>query len=377
MKKVILIPDSYKGTMSSAKVCAVMAEAIKRHCPNAQVRSIPVADGGEGSVDAFLSAVGGEKIALTVTGPYKEQITGFYGVLPDGTAVIEMAACAGLPLVQGKENPLLTTSFGVGQVIKAAVERGCKKIILGIGGSCTNDGGTGLASALGIKFEKSSGEAFVPTGGTLHEISRIDTTGILTALDGVEIITMCDVDNPLCGPNGAAFIFGPQKGADKEMVLFLDKGLMNLAKVIEKDMGKDILNLRGSGAAGGMGGGMAAFFDSELVMGINVVLNAVNFDNIAADADIVFTGEGRMDNQSLRGKVIMGVANRTKKLGIPLVAVVGDMAGDLDAVYDLGVDAVFSTNTRAEDFSRVRLYSEENLAVTMDNIVRLISRMKI
>ncbi len=376
MKKVVLIPDSFKGTMSSAQVCAVMARAIRAHHPHAQIRSIPVADGGEGSVDAFLSAVGGEKIEVPVAGPYGEPMQSFYGLLPDGTAVIEMAACAGLPLVEDRKNPLLTTTFGVGQLMKAAAERGCRKIILGIGGSCTNDGGAGLAAALGMRFEKSNGEPFMPTGGTLHEINRIDASNLAPELAGIQITAMCDVDIPLCGPTGAAHVFGPQKGADAEAVLFLDQGLLHLSQVIKQDLGKDILNLPGSGAAGGMGGGMAAFFGAELIMGINVVLAAVNFDEIAADADLVITGEGRMDEQSLRGKVVIGVAHRTKRLGIPLLAVVGEMADGLEEAYDLGVDAIFSINTKAQDFSRSRFHSEENLFITMDNLMRLIHKIK-
>lgn len=376
MKKIVLIPDSFKGTMSSSQICAIMARAIALHYPQAEVRSIPVADGGEGSVDAFLSAAGGHKRTVQVAGPYGEPVQGFYGILPNGTAVVEMAACAGLPLVGDRLNPELTTTYGVGQLIHAAALEGCKKIILGLGGSSTNDGGAGAAAALGMRFENAGGEAFIPTGGTLDQIARIDGAGMAAGLQGIELVAMCDIDNPFYGPNGAAYIFGPQKGADPAMVQRLDAGLVHLAGIIRRDLGMDIATLPGSGAAGGMGGGVAAFLGAQLKMGIEVVLDTVGFDQIAADADMVITGEGKIDAQSLRGKVVIGVARHTQQLGVPLLAVVGAMDEGLGPAYGMGVDAIFSINTRAEDFSVSRYRSEQNLSITMDNIMRLIKAVK-
>ena len=264
MKKVILIPDSFKGTMSSAEICTVMAQAVQEYYPDAQVHSVPVADGGEGSVDSFLQAVGGEKVSVTVKGPYFEEVPAFYGMLPDGVAVIEMAAAAGLPLVGERLHAEQTTTYGVGELMAHALERGCKRLVVGLGGSATNDGGCGAAAALGAVFRNAAGEAFVPVGATLAEVAEIDLSGLHPALASAELVTMCDIDNPLCGPLGAAHVFAPQKGADPAMVELLDAGLAHLADVVERCTGRDIRQLHGAGAAGGMGGGMVAFFGSTL-----------------------------------------------------------------------------------------------------------------
>ncbi len=375
MKKVLLIPDSFKGTMSSEEICTVMAEVIRRHYPQAEVVSIPVADGGEGSVDSFLSAMGGQKITLTVKGPYNENLESFYGKLPGESAVVEMAAAAGLPLVGDKKHAEQTTTFGVGQLIEHAAQAGAKKIIVGLGGSSTNDGGTGAAAALGVRFYNQAGQSFIPVGGTLKDIARIDVSALSPALKGVELVTMCDIDNPLCGPNGASAVFGPQKGADPAMVQLLDDGLRHLAEVVKNDLGKDILDLPGAGAAGGMGGGMVAFFGSQLQMGIETVLDTVGFDSLLQDASLVFSGEGKIDSQSLRGKVVIGVARRTKKQGVPLIAIVGDIGDNIEAVYDQGVTGVFSINRVAVPYKEARLRSKSDLALTMDNLLRFIKEM--
>ena len=274
MKKVILIPDSFKGTMSSAEICTVMAQAVQEYYPDAQVHSVPVADGGEGSVDSFLQAVGGEKVSVPVKGPYFEEVPAFYGMLPDGVAVIEMAAAAGLPLVGERLHAEQTTTYGVGELMAHALERGCKRLVVGLGGSATNDGGCGAAAALGAVFRNAAGEAFVPVGATLAEVAEIDLSGLHPALASAELVTMCDIDNPLCGPLGAAHVFAPQKGADPAMVELLDAGLAHLADVVERCTGRDIRQLHGAGAAGGMGGGMVAFFGSTLQMGIETVLDS-------------------------------------------------------------------------------------------------------
>lgn len=375
MKKIVLIPDSFKGTMSSAEICAIMAGQIKAHEPDAEIISIPVADGGEGSVDAFITAMGGERISLTVKGPYMEPVNGFYGLLPGQTAIVEMAAAAGLPLVGERKQADQTTTYGVGQLIAHAVRSGIKKLIVGLGGSATNDGGTGAAAALGVRFYNAAGETFVPVGGTLKDIVRIDKSGLLPELASIECVTMCDIDNPLCGPHGAAAVFGPQKGADPSMVVRLDDGLHHLADLARRDLGADILDLPGAGAAGGMGGGMVAFLGSRLEMGIETVLNTVGFDNLAAGADLVLSGEGKIDGQSLRGKVVIGVARRTRKLDVPLVAIVGDIGDNIVGAYDEGVTAIFSINRVAVPFSEAKLRAQSDLALTIDNLFRFIKGM--
>lgn len=391
MKKFILIPDSFKGTMSSSEICSIMEQTLHKWYPEAEIAGVPVADGGEGSVDAFLTAVGGEKIHTTVKGPYFEDIPSFYGILPDGTAVVEMAAAAGLPLVGDRLHAEQTTTYGVGQLMLHAIGKGCKKIILGLGGSCTNDGGTGAAAALGAVFRDGDGKSFVPIGATLKDIQSIDMTGINTRLENVEIIAMCDIDNPLCGPNGAAAVFGPQKGADAQTVKLLDEGLFHMAGVIRqnntqnttlhsgdsssagtpcKQNMSDILDLPGAGAAGGFGGGAAAFLGARLQMGIDTVLDIVNFDALLKGADLVITGEGKIDHQSLRGKVVVGVARKAKKAGVPVIAVVGDIGENVEQAYDIGVSAIFSINRMAIPFSQARTRSREDLKAAMDNITR-------
>lgn len=376
MRKIILIPDSFKGTMSSKEICDIMAEQIQKHEPEASLISIPVADGGEGSVDAFLAAMGGEKVYCTVSGPYMEPVMAFYGLLPGEIAVVEMAAAAGLPLVGENRKADQTTTYGVGQLIAHAVQSGAKKLIIGLGGSATNDGGTGAAAALGVRFYDQEGKSFIPVGSTLKEIMRIDTQALMPELKEIPCIAMCDIDNPLCGPNGAAAVFGPQKGADEEMVKRLDEGLRHLADLIRRDLGVEILDLPGAGAAGGMGGGMVAFLGARLEMGIETVLDVVQFDTLAEEADLVLTGEGKIDAQSLRGKVVIGVARRTKKHDIPLVAIVGDIGDDIDEAYEEGVTAIFSINRVAIPYAEARLRARSDLALTVDNLFRFIKRIR-
>lgn len=376
MKKVILMPDSFKGTMSSSEICGIMEKAVRAYYPDAEVVPIPVADGGEGSVDAFLAAVGGERVTVPVRGPYMEEMEGYYGLLDGGsTAVIEMAACAGLPLVGENRHAEKTTTYGVGQLMAHAAGRGCKKMIVGLGGSATNDFGAGAAAALGVRFLDEAGEEFVPVGENLARVAKIDMSGLLPALRGVEVITMCDIDNPLCGKNGAAHIFGPQKGADPAMVEYLDGQLSAIARTVGRELGRDVADLPGAGAAGGMGGGMVAFLGSRLQMGIETVLDTVGFDRLVSDADLVLSGEGKIDTQSLRGKVVIGVARRCKKHGVPLVALVGDIGDNIENAYEEGVSAVFSTNRVAVDFSVARTRSKSDMALTVDNLMRFLSRI--
>ena len=373
MKKIILVPDSFKGTMSSGEICRIMEESIRKVYPASQVISIPVADGGEGSVDAFLTAVGGMKQSVIVKGPFFTDMKSYYGIIDNGkTAVIEMAACAGLPLVGDKRDVRNTTTYGVGQLIAAALENGCQKIIMGLGGSATNDAGAGAAVALGVRFTNEKGAEFIPVGGTLSDICRIDVSAVHPGLKTVTFITMCDIDNPLYGPTGAAHVFGPQKGATPEMATELDDGLKNMAEVIKRDLHKDVSGLKGAGAAGGMGAGMVAFFNSKLQMGIEAVLDAVDFDTIVRGADLVLSGEGKIDAQSLRGKVVIGVSRRAKKANVPLVAIVGDIGEDIQGVYEEGVHAIFSINRVAVSLTKAQSRAKDDLAQTMDNLMRFI-----
>lgn len=376
MNKVVIIPDSFKGTMSSQKICDLTSGVIKNYYPQADVYTLPVADGGEGTVDAYLTAVGGKKVNITVSGPLFNKVSTYYGILPDGTAIIETASSAGLYLVGEAKNPLKTTTFGLGEMIVDALENNCKKIILGLGGSCTNDGGTGMAAALGIKFFDQDDVSFVPTGGSLSNIKKIDLSGLHPAIKDVELIGMCDVDNPLYGKCGAAYVFGPQKGANEEDVRYLDEQLRYLSELLNKEIKVDISMLPGSGAAGGLGGGLVAFLGGKLQNGIEAVLDTINFEYYAKDADMVISGEGSLDSQSLRGKVISGVAKRCKKLNVPFIVVVGNIKDDeIQQMYDLGVTAAFTINRQALDFEISKDHSEKNLVKTIDNLMRYTKRL--
>jgi glycerate kinase len=373
MKRFIIAPDSFKGTMSSTKICGIMEEVLLHHFPGAEVRKLPVADGGEGTVECFKEAVGGTEVTLKVCGPYFEEVEASYVVLPDGTtAVIELAAAAGLPLVGENKNPLRTTTYGVGQMIKHALQNGCTDIVLGLGGSSTNDGGAGMAAALGIKFFDENGEVYIPVGGTLNKIKHIDISERLKELDACKVTAMCDVDNPLFGVNGAAYIFGPQKGADEKMVVELDNDLKYLDDLLQTQLHIDVAQMSGAGAAGGAGAGVVAFLGGELKPGIETVLDVVEFDTLLDNADIVFTGEGKIDTQSLRGKVVTGIAKRAKRKGVPVVAVVGDIGDGIDEVYELGVTAVVCINRSVLPLEEVLNRSESNLRETMHTIAQLL-----
>ena len=373
MQNFILVPDSFKGTLSAIEVCNIMKSSIKNLYKDANIISVPVADGGEGTVDAFLYALGGEKKSVWVSDAFNEQkILAHYAMLKDNIAVIEMAACAGLPLVKNRLEPDKTTTFGVGELIIDAINSGAKKIILGLGGSATNDGGCGMAAALGVKFKDEQDQEFIPTGGTLSQIYKIDMNNIYSKIKDVEFISMCDVDNPLCGRLGASAVFAPQKGADEDMVKLLDEGLAHLAKVIKRDLHIEVKDIKGAGAAGGLGAGSIAFLQSKLTKGIDVILDTINFDELVSKADIVFTGEGKFDSQSLHGKVVMGVANRSQKYKTPVIVVTGAIGENIQEAYNKGITAIFSINKEPMEFSKSALKSKENMILTMENILRLL-----
>lgn len=373
MQNFILVPDSFKGTLSAIEVCNIMKSSIKNLYEDANIISVPVADGGEGTVDAFLYALGGEKKSVWVSDAFNEQkILAHYAMLKDDIAIIEMATCAGLPLVKNRLEPDKTTTFGVGELIIDAINSGAKKIILGLGGSATNDGGCGMASALGVKFKDEQDQEFIPTGGTLSQIYKIDMNNIYSKIKDVEFISMCDVDNPLCGRLGASAVFAPQKGADEDMVKSLDEGLAHLAKIIKRDLHIEVKDIKGAGAAGGLGAGSIAFLQSKLTKGIDVILDTINFDELVSKADIVFTGEGKFDSQSLHGKVVMGVANRSQKYKTPVIVVTGAIGENIQEAYNKGITAIFSINKEPMEFSKSALKSKENMILTMENILRLL-----
>lgn len=379
---IILAPDSFKGTLSSREVCDIMADELLAASPCSKIKSIPVADGGEGTVDCFVTALGGEVVRTRVSGPYFEPVDSFYGIVSDAegrrTAIVEMAAAAGLPLAEasGGSDPCRTTTFGVGELILDAVRRGCRRVIVGLGGSCTTDGGCGMAAALGVVFRDGEGDELIPVGGSIGRVAEIDISGRARELDGVELVAMCDVDNPLYGPEGAAYVFAPQKGADAAAIGLLDAGLRSLCAVMERTTSRELSTLAGGGAAGGLGAGMVAFLGAELRRGIDTVLDTVGFDKALRQADLVFTGEGRMDAQSVRGKVISGIATRAAAAGVPVIAVVGDAAPGAELLLDAGLCSVLSINRRPLPFEQVKGESADNLRFAMKNIARLIAAVR-
>lgn len=371
MKKCLIVSDSFKGSLSSQEVCRLAEGRILHHFPGCQVRGIPVADGGEGTVDCFLAALpGGERVELTVPGPFGEGVPAFYGRFGQ-LAVVEMAAAAGLPQAEGRLNPETTTTRGVGALLRHAAQNGAKKIVLALGGSCTNDAGCGCAAELGAHFYDAEGKPFVPVGGSLHKIAKIDAAPARAALQGAEVVAMCDVENPLYGPRGAAHVYAPQKGADAAMVQRLDAGLAHLGGLLEAEF-PALASLPGGGAAGGLGAGVVAFLGGRLQAGIETVLDMVGFNELLPGCDCVFTGEGRLDSQSLQGKVVGGVAARARAAGVPVVAVCGDIGPAEEAAFAAGVSAIFSINRVAVPFAEAKRRSREDLEQTYDNICRLL-----
>ncbi len=372
MKKCIVIPDSFKGTLSSMEICEIMRNSIHKHYPDCEVIEIPIADGGEGTVDCFLKTLRAEAIQIEAEGPYGDKIPVTYARMGD-CAVIEVAAAAGLPMAErlNRLDPCHATTYGLGTIMKHAIcSMKCRKLIIGLGGSCTNDGGIGMAKALGGRFYNKAGKEFFPAACEMEQIERMDISEIRKLTEGIEIIGMCDIDNPMFGPSGAAYVFGPQKGADPDTVQLLDTQLKALAKAMETSTGRDVSELSGGGAAGGLGAGLAVFTEATLRSGIQTLLELVGFDELVQDADMVFTGEGKLDVQSLRGKAVIGIAQRTKKYSIPVIAVVGAIGDGVEAAYNMGVSAVFSINRQPMPFDKARHLSNTNLEGTMDNLLR-------
>ena len=372
MKKCVVVSDSFKGTVSSCEICAIAQRVIPRHFPACEVVCIPVADGGEGTVDCFVQAMGAQRVEITVTNALGEKSAAAYARLGE-LAISELAAAAGLPQVGERRCPGTATTYGVGELIAHAVDSGCRKILLGLGGSATNDGGCGCAAALGVGFLDADGQSFVPVGDTLGRIARIDTAEAAALLRSVEITVMCDVTNPLYGPTGAAYVFAPQKGADAEKVKSLDAGLRHFGDVIRSQYGLDVSAMPGAGAAGGMGAGCVALLGGTIQSGIDAVLDVTGFDRQLEGADLVITGEGRIDSQSADGKVVSGVARRTRAKGVPLIAIAGGIADSAGAVYDIGVSAMFSTDRAALPVDMLGARSPGDYEATLSDIMSLIA----
>ena len=346
--KIVIAPDSFKESLSALDVALHIREGFRAVYPDADYVVLPVADGGEGTVDALVAATGGRRITRRVVGPLGDEVEAFYGVTGDGdAAVIEMAAASGLELVPpDARNPLVTTTFGVGELIRAALDDGARRFIIGIGGSATNDGGAGMLQALGVRFLDAGGRDLALGGGALADLERIDLSGLDPRLAACAIEVACDVDNPLVGPHGASAIFGPQKGATPEMVRVLDANLARYAALIERTIGKSVADMPGAGAAGGLGAGLHAFLGARLRPGIEIVMGAVEMDRVVADADLIVTGEGRLDGQTIHGKTPIGVASVAERHGKPVIAIAGSLGRGFEAVYDHGIAAVFSVLSR-------------------------------
>ncbi|MEL1135468.1 glycerate kinase [Desulfitobacterium sp. THU1] len=340
---VLIAVDSFKGSLSSQKAGEAITLGIQRVFPKASTEIISMADGGEGTVEAIVYATKGEILKAKVTSPLGEPLDAILGKLPDGTVVLEMASASGLPLVPPeKRNPLLTSTRGTGELIRAALDLNPKEILIGIGGSATNDGGAGMAQALGARLLDREGRELMPGGGALEHLEKIDITGLDSRLQTTKITVMCDVDNPLCGPRGASAIYGPQKGADPEMVQYLDQNLARFSQIVLKDLGMDLKDVPGAGAAGGLGMGLLAFTGAKLKTGIEAVLDTVDFDNKLQVADLVITGEGRIDGQSIYGKVPMGVAKRAHRSGKPTLAIVGSIGAGSEELYNHGLSSIIA-----------------------------------
>ena len=342
--KIVIAPQGFKGNLTALEVAQAIEEGVKRIVPDAETVLKPMADGGEGTVQALVDATGGELITTEVTGPLEERVNAHWGILSDRTtAVIEMASASGLPLVPPeKRNPFITTTYGTGELIRAALDRGCRKLIIGIGGSATNDGGVGMAQALGARLLDADNKELPFGGAALAKLERIDISGMDPRLADFEVTLASDVNNPLCGPRGASAIYGPQKGASPEMVKQLDAALSHYADVIKKDLDIDLREVPGAGAAGGLGLGLMVFLKAKAVPGIDVVIRATNLVADLKGAEIVFTAEGRIDCQSAMGKVPTGVAMAAKEFGATVIALAGEVADDCRVVFDQGIDAVLS-----------------------------------
>ncbi|WP_340617306.1 glycerate kinase [Xenorhabdus entomophaga] len=368
--KIVIAPDSFKESLSALQVAQAIEQGFQEIFPQADYIKLPMADGGEGTVESLVAATGGKYITCTVTDPLGQPVEAFFGLLGDGkTAVIEMAAASGLHLVPVEQrNPLITTSYGTGELILAALEQGAQKLILGIGGSATNDGGAGMMQALGANLLDGDSRTLPFGGAALTRLERIDLTDLAPRVSQIEFTVACDVNNPLCGESGASAVFGPQKGATPEMVKALDSALLHYGMKIESLTGKNVIDEAGAGAAGGMGASLLGCLGAKLQSGIEIVIDTLKLEEAVQGADLVITGEGRIDRQTIQGKTPVGVAKVAKKFGIPTIALVGGMSQDYDVVHQHGLDAVFSIVPGACSLSEALAKGAENLRVTARNV---------
>ena len=373
--KIVIAPDSFKESLTALEVANAIERGFKRIFPNAEYVKLPMADGGEGTVQSLVDATRGRLIEAEVTAPLGNQVKSFFGLSGDGkTAIIEMAAASGLHLVPMDErNPCQTTSFGTGELIKQALDLGVQHIILGIGGSATNDGGAGMLQALGLRLLDKNGQSIGFGGTALSNLAEIQLADLDPRLQHVQIEVACDVNNPLCGERGASAIFGPQKGATPEMVKELDAALAHFAEIADRDCGKQIKEQSGAGAAGGMGGGLLLLPNVQLKAGVQIVLDNLKFAEQVKDADLVITGEGRMDAQSILGKTPIGVARTAKQFNRPVIAIAGCLREDYEVVYEHGIDVVFPIIRNLGDLPTILKQGEQNLISTAQNVARLLS----
>lgn len=371
--KIIISPQGFKGGISGLEAAKAIERGVLAAAPDTETVLLPVADGGDGTLHALVDATGGEIFISTVTGPINQQVEAQWGVMGDGrTAVIEMARASGLAMVpQRRRNPKTTTTLGTGQILKEAIERGFNRIIVGLGGSATNDAGAGMATALGAKFMDSEGNALPPGGAALARLDRIDTSGLIDCLSGVEIVGATDVTNPLCGPTGASEIFGPQKGASKEVVAELDSALANFATVVKRDLGVDVLDVPGAGAAGGLGAGLIAFVGGTLQSGIDMVCQVLEFDRHLEGADLVFTGEGRADKSTVFDKAPVGVARHAMAHGVPSILLAGSLGEGHEELYEHGVASILCISDGAMTFQQALGRTGKMLQGTAERAVRI------
>jgi glycerate kinase len=372
--KIVIAPDSFKESLSAMQVAQVIEDGFREIFPDAHYVKLPVADGGEGTVQAMIDATGGQRIERAVTGPLGEPVPAFYGLTGgEPVAVIEMAAASGLELVPPEQrNPLRTTSYGTGQLIRAALDAGARRFVLGVGGSATNDGGAGMAQALGARLLDARGVELGPGGGALARLDRIDVSGLDPRVREAVFEVACDVGNPLVGPQGASAIFGPQKGASPDMVAQLDASLLHYAEVIERDLGHDIAQVPGAGAGGGIAAAMMVFLGGRLRPGSEIVTDAVGLARALEDADLVVTGEGRVDGQTVQGKTPVGVARVAQRCGKPVIAIGGCLGRDAAAVYGAGIDAIFGTVPRSCTVREALDEAEVNLRNAARNVAAAI-----
>ena len=373
--KIVVAPDSFKGSVSALEAASAIEQGLRRVFPDAVIEKIPMADGGEGTVQSLVDATGGHLQTRSVLAPLENEVDAQFGILSDGeTAVIEMASASGLTLVEPNErNPLRTTTYGTGQLIHTALEAGCRRLIIGIGGSATNDGGAGMAEALGVRLLGRNGKQIPRGGGNLSQLMSIDVTGLHPAIAETETVVACDVNNPLTGPNGASYVYGPQKGATPEMIETLDGHLAHFDEILTQTLGKSFNDIPGAGAAGGLGAGLMAFLNAELRLGVDIMIDAVNLKERVKGAAIVFTGEGQLDFQTAFGKTPVGVAKVAKAHDIPVIAIAGGVAEGAEAVYDAGIDAMLGIVQEPMSLENAVTDAPRLIADTAEQAARLVA----